>query len=502
MFSLIKKWSSVCYIAVIMLVAPCEGSKAVSFHRHEVKTVSKTSRGDPGGGNAGAPPGSPAYIRAHPPPPLCVGDAKVHVYVGEDNLRTFTTTSGSYWSDEAMRNKVRCKGALPSQKCLPVELRKGKADKEASPPLGLIAAHRRSGSLRSVLMDAIEGPVPVGHLPTEASISHFGKSADLAAQPPNPETKPADMKGFKPGLDVSPGVPQQSPVHPAAKNVEKPVVPNGSMSKAAVQGEVSARGNAAQSADFSSQLSTVPCTSVPYKECPCAQDNDRPLLWAPSQSLVQKVEAVSLAVPEQKNRDLKKDPLHILVLGVGTGALSMSVLNNCRVFVPGGLKVESVEPDQSIATVAQNLFGFKGISGVHKLEVSSCGLALDARMKDGNSANGGKYDVVIINIFNGDDTVPTQCRNQTFLGQVKSVVKDQGVVMQSVHNKELAATLSDYTNIFGYKVRKDSVSAFDGKNGSYHIIVAGDLDLVKSGTALPSCFGFAVAFLAMSVMPL
>eukprot|EP00746_Dinoflagellata_sp_MGD_P015289 gnl/MRDRNA2_/MRDRNA2_133885_c0_seq1.p1 gnl/MRDRNA2_/MRDRNA2_133885_c0~~gnl/MRDRNA2_/MRDRNA2_133885_c0_seq1.p1 ORF type:complete len:502 (+),score=83.34 gnl/MRDRNA2_/MRDRNA2_133885_c0_seq1:269-1774(+) len=499
MFSLIKKWSSVCYIAIIMLASPCESSKAVSFHRHEVKSVAEASRGDPAAG-ADAPHGSPAYIKAHPPPPLCVADAKLNVYVGEDNMRTFTTTSG-YWSDEANRNKVRCKGSLPSEKCLPVELRKGKADKESSPSLGLIAQkNRRSGSLRSVLMDAIEGPVPVGKLPTEASISGFGKSTDFAAQPPNPETKPAEVKGFKPGLPVSSGVPQQSPVHPAAKNVkEAPVVPNGSLSKTAVQGEVSARGSAPQSAEFSSHLSTLSCTSVSHKECPCAQDNDRPLLWAPHQSIIDKVEAVSLAVPEQKNRDLKKEPLHILVLGVGTGALSMSVLNNCRVFVPGGLKVESVEPDQSVATVAQNLFGFKGISGVHKLEVSSCGLALDARMKDGNAENGGKYDVVIINIFNGDDTVPTQCRNQTFLGQVKSVVKDQGVVLQSVHNKELSATLSDYTNIFGYKVRKDAVSAVDGKNGSYHIIVAGALDLVKSSAALPRYFGFAVMLLAMSV---
>jgi hypothetical protein len=342
-------------------------------------------------------------------------------------------------------------------------------------------------------MDAIEGPVPGVKLPTEGSMKHFGKSSDFTAQPPNPEKKPAELKGFKPGLSVSPGVPQQSPVHPAAQNVKEKPVPNGSMSKAAVQGDLSAHGGAAQGA-VSSHISTVPCTSVSAKDCPCVQDNDRPLLWAPYQYIVEKVEDVSIAVPEQKNRDLKKDPLHILVVGVGTGALPMSVLNNCRVFVPGGLKVESVEPDQSVATVAQSLFGFKAITGVHDIEVTGCGPALEARMKDGNAAKGGKYDVVIINVFNGDDTVPTQCRNETFLGQVKSVVKPQGVVMQSIHNKELSPTLSGYTNVFGYKVRKDPVTG-----SSYHVIVAGSLDLIKSGAALPRCLGLAVLLLATSV---
>jgi len=223
------------------------------------------------------------------------------------------------------------------------------------------------------------------------------------------------------------------------------------------------------------------------------------LFWKPTQSLVEKVEQVSLAVPEQKigkkTRDLKEDPLHILLLGVGSGALSMSVLNNCRVFVPGGLKVESVEPDQSIMNVAQQLFGFKGIPGVHKIEVGSCGVALQQRVKDGNAANGGKYDAVVINVFNGDDTVPTECKNQTFLGQVKTIVKDQGVVLQSVHNKELSSALSDYTAVFGYKVRKDPVKMSDGTE-SYHVIVAGDLDLVKSGTAR-QCF---LGFVAMMVI--
>lgn len=270
------------------------------------------------------------------------------------------------------------------------------------------------------------------------------------------------------------------------------------MSPIAARG-VPATGNVVPSHDFTSHTST-PCSSVSTKECPCVQDNDRPLLWAPNQYIINKVEVASLAVPEQKNRDLKKEPLHILVLGAGSGALTMSVLNNCRVFVPGGLKVESVEPDQSVATVAQQLFGFKDINGVHKFEVTSCGNALQERVKDGNAANGGKYDVVVINVFNGDDSVPSECRNQTFLGQIKSVVKDQGVVLQSVHHKELKAALADYTQVFGYKVHTDQVTQPEEKNlGVYHVIAAGDLALVKSGAALPQWIGCAVILLATVV---
>jgi len=508
MFTLIEKGPSVIHIAIILLLAPCEASrgKAVDLHRHELLSTSITTRGDPG-----PPPGSPAYIRANPPPPMCSADSKVNVFVGKDNVRTFTTVSG-YFSDEASRNKVRCKGSLPSEKCLAFDLRTKKSDAEVSPPLGLLA-HRKNGktgSLRSTLIDAVEGP-----LPTESSISRFGTTTELTVQAPNPETKPADMKGFKPGLSVSPGVPQNSPVHPAAKTIkeaENPPAQN-AKDKEAPKQQVPQQGGGAinpiaaagtggvvQSHDFTSHSSTE-CSSVSAKECPCVQDNEGgPLLWAPNQYIVSKVEEVSLAVPDQKNRDLKKEPLHILVLGVGSGALSMSVLNNCRVFVPGGLKVESVEPDQSVATVAQQLFGFKSISGVHKVEVTSCGHALEERVKDGNAANGGKYDVVVINVFNGDDSVPTECRNATFLGNIKSVVKDQGVVLQSIHSKELKAAMGDYTSVFGYKVRTDQVKESEEKNsGAYHVIVAGDLDLVKSGAALPHWIGFTVVLLAALV---
>jgi len=462
-----------------------------------------------------------------------MADGKVKVYVGKDNLRTFTTV-GDYHSDEAKRNKVRCQGTPAPQKCLPMELRSEKSDVENAPPLGLVV-NRRSSSFRSLMIDAVEGPPPVNQVPMEAHISgfggggSFGGSTDFAAQPPNPANKEFEVKGVKPPevpavKDFKPEVVKPSetaknyPVHPAAQTVTKPppaattrkaatgtpsaasVSParasGGSLNPKALQGHQAPPST--PSTDFSHHTSadSTPCSGISSKVCSCVQDNDKPLMFKPTQYLVEKVQQVSLAAPDQKVgkeefRDLKKDPLHILVLGVGSGALSMSVLNNCRVFVPGGLKVESVEPDQSTMTVAQQLFGFKDLPGVHKIEVGSCGAALQERVKDGNAANGGKYDAVVINVFNGDDTVPSECKNSTFLGQVKTVVKDKGVVLQSIHNKELSSAISDYTNVFGYKVRKDPV------DGSYHVIVAGDLDLVKSGAARQYFLGFAAMMLIL-----
>lgn len=433
------------------------------------------------------PPGSPAYIKAHPPPPLCIADSKLNVYIDKDNRRTFTT-SGGYFSEEATKNKVRCKGSLPSEKCLAFELRKDKADADNAPaPVFLLA--RKSGSLRSIMMDAVEGPIPKNQVPMEASISGFGGHQDFSAQPPKPALKPVEVT--KPQVVANRSqAGQASPVHPAAQKIQapKPKHPVPSHSGPPTPGATP------PNSDFINHMSN-PCSAVSHKQCPCVQDNDLPLLFTPHQYVVDKVGDVSLAVPEQKDRDLHKDPLHILVIGVGSGSLSMSVLNNCRVFVPGGLKVESVEPDQTTMTVAQQLFGFKAIDGVHKTEVNHCGDALQSRMKDGNAANGGKYDVVILNVMNGDDIVPSGCKNQTFLGQVKTLVKNQGVVMNIVGKQQLKETMTDYTAIWGNLVRSDPVHAPEGPT-NYHVIFAGDLNLAKSSAGLPYFSGLIVILLA------
>lgn len=519
MFFVIEKMASLCYLLITMFMVPCKGSIAVDFRRHEFASRSSVNTGEKGP-PAGPPPGSPAWIKANPPPPLCMADDKLSVYVGRDNLRTFTTIGG-YHSDEALRNKVRCKGALPSEKCLPFELRKsGKSDADSAPALGLYV-NRKSGSFRSIMMDAVEGPIPLNQVPTEATISGFGGGYhnDFAAQPPDPANKPFEIKGVKPPalkpVDdikdfspevVSPKTAQNTPTHPASQSVQKPSkappsrASGGALSPKALHSSVEGPPATPANTDFTHHMST-PCSGVSHKTCPCVPDSDLPLMWKPSQSIVQKIEQVTLAAPERKNRDLKKEPLHILVLGAGSGALSMSVLNNCRVFVPGGLKVESVEPDQSVMTVSQQLFGFKDIPGVHKIEVSSCSLAVDGRTKfveeQAKYGNAAKYDVVVINVFNGDDTVPTQCRNATFLGQVRKIVKDQGVVLQSINKKELDGTLTDYTTVFGHRVRGDPVSMGEGP-GSYHVIVAGDLELVKSGTtkSWPCFIGFVAVVAA------
>jgi hypothetical protein len=422
------------------------------------------------------------------------------VYVGKENRRTFTTIA-DYNSDEASRNRVRCKGALPSEKCLPFELRTEKADTDSMPAPVLLS--RKTTSLRSIMMDAVEGPLPQNQVPMESHISGFGQNTEFSIQPPKPALKPYDSKKAlevqpveikKPEVVATPtGAP---PTHPASQTVQVPKQHPYHQHQAASPTQATpAPGAPPPNADFYHHTSN-PCSSISEKQCPCTQDNDLPLLWRPSQYVVDRVEEVSLAVPEQKDRDLKKDPLHILVIGVGTGSISMSVLNNCRVFVPGGLKVESVEPDQSTLSVAQQLFGFKALPGVHKIEVNKCGDAIQQRQKDGNAANGGKYDVVVINVFNGDDTVPSQCKNQTFLGQIKSLVKDQGVVMNIVHDKQLSETITDYTAVFGYRVRKDQVKERDGPT-NYHVIMAGDLDLAKSGAAWSSFTGFVTTMLIL-----
>merc|ERR1719321_1069054 len=112
-----------CFFFVIaMFCFQCEGSKR-EVHRHELSSRSAPAEKK----MPEPPPGSPAYIRAHPPPPLCMADGKLSVYVGKDNRRTFTTM-GDYNADEAARNRIRCSGAVPSEKCLPFELRSEKSD--------------------------------------------------------------------------------------------------------------------------------------------------------------------------------------------------------------------------------------------------------------------------------------------------------------------------------------------------------------------------------------
>lgn len=539
-------FASCFYFAVAILSVPCFGSKSIRRHEFRSRSTAPADEKKPA-----PPPGSPAWIRQNPPPPLCTAESKVNVYVGKDNRRTLTTSEG-FFSDEASRNAVRCKGSLPSEKCLPLALRANdQADTDTAPgPMLLLS--RNKGSLQSIMMDAVEGPLPANQVPMESHISGFGgnveatttkpatlqpekpalkaaeftKSGDFAIQPPNPSLKEPVVEVKKPDIKVtdasSASANNPTPTHPASKTLqvpkEPPVVPvktapehaqTGTPAPHQIQphqhqqasgGSLSpnaAAAAAAANAPKASFHTSDPCSGIKQEKCPCVQDNDLPLLWKPHQQVVDMVQEISLAVPEQKDRDLKKDPLHILIVGVGTGSLSMSVLNNCRVFVPGGLRVESVEPDGTTMTVAQQLFGFQGIAAVHKVEVNQCGNALAAR-QGGNAENGGKYDVVVLNVFNGDSTVPTQCRNQTFLGQVKNVLKDQGMLMNIVHDKQLKEVLTDYTEVFGYKVRKDQVKAA-GEPTNYWVISAGDLDLAKSGAAWPQLTGFVAIMLASLV---
>lgn len=198
-------------------------------------------------------------------------------------------------------------------------------------------------------------------------------------------------------------------------------------------------------------ITPVPnCSSINTSGvCSCIADTAKAPSLLYQQHMVTEVAALCSAKARQNHT------FRVLVFGLGGGAVPMYLRSHCDTAL-----VESVEVDARVALVAEQLLGFRPDSG-NKLEIAdSMGAA--HRRAVVVSAGGPRYDVALVDCFDGKGRVPETCRSDTFVTLVRSMLNPGGRVMQNVLNRDVEEVQARYQKTFG-KVAVDKVPVQRGQ---------------------------------------
>jgi len=202
------------------------------------------------------------------------------------------------------------------------------------------------------------------------------------------------------------------------------------------------------------------------EDCECESDTHRIISKAHAH-VTKDVQEMCYTAPDR--RDLYTDPFRILIVGLNTGALAMYLMANCRVFVPGGLKLSIVEPDQRVVDLAHDLFGFSAMSNVAEIEKADPKKAILERLLEQNHV---KYDVVIIDLTDGSGSVPDSVQGPAFLEGIDRLLRAGSKVFQYVPSVSLNLTKGDYVAVFGQDHIQEIQTGMSADTGPEHIIVA------------------------------
>lgn len=155
----------------------------------------------------------------------------------------------------------------------------------------------------------------------------------------------------------------------------------------------------------------------------------------------------SYLLPACKNAATEgKDGYRVLLIGLGGGALPNHILGNC----PAGTSVETIEYDPRVAQAASRFFGLKLQPGVNEVFVDEGSAAVQKR-----AASGHKYDAVLVDAWTGPFDVPESCRTESFISNVRRILRPGGVALQNIDIGQFERTLPLYAKVFG----DDSASA-------------------------------------------
>jgi hypothetical protein len=170
----------------------------------------------------------------------------------------------------------------------------------------------------------------------------------------------------------------------------------------------------------------------------------------------------------------------------------------CRVFVPGGLKLSIVEPDPRVVDLARDFFGFAAVSSVAEIEMANPKKALLERLLEPDHV---KYDIVIIDLIDGSGSVPESIQGPAFLEGVDRLLRPGSQVMHYVPSSDYNQTLADYVTVFGKDYLQEYQTGMSREEGPEHIIVAhGPPILVKSATWVPTVRGVLTVILCIMMV--
>lgn len=265
-----------------------------------------------------------------------------------------------------------------------------------------------------------------------------------------------------------------------------PLEPTGvflQVDRASSRGPLSAPTSAGTAVASSSGLKS--CDAL---ACPCEQENHLPLKVPAEQQMMDMMKPVCNAASDDTQRTFADDPFRVLIVGLGSATLPMYALENCRVFVSKGIKIEATEQDPRIINLASKLFGYHSVPELNTLEQVEGGLAVKQR-----SMNQTKYDVVLVNTLDASGGVPESCRNPTFITNVKNILRTNGRVIQTLRSPQYEETTNEYVKTFG----RQQVKSYKTKEPNEWIVEAGAAKaFVQSGVGRASSLTF-LAFLTV-----
>lgn len=197
------------------------------------------------------------------------------------------------------------------------------------------------------------------------------------------------------------------------------------------------------------------CAAV--DSCPCDL-HGQGLPYPGMQALAEKVRLMCSA---------SADPVRVLLIGLGGGAISSFLQDQCS---DGHLLLENIEKDGRVANLSSKFFGFSA-GKQNTLEVTDGLTAVGSRPQ-------GAYDAVLVDCFAGHDRVPLGCRSTQFISMTRALLKGDGILLQNAWGRSSAskevsedfkALSSAYVAAFGDKNTQREV-VFDAPQSLEYIV--------------------------------
>lgn len=213
----------------------------------------------------------------------------------------------------------------------------------------------------------------------------------------------------------------------------------------------------------------------------CGCDMDPSWLHSPiHRQMMTHIQPMCVTAKDNTKRKLAEDPFRILMVGLGSGAIPMWLLDNCRVYVQKGLKIESLELDSRIIDVAENFLGFRTLDDVNTVEKGEYAHAVQVRVNQSDA-----YDAIVINAFDASNNVPEAYRNKPFLQNLFKLLRPRGVVVQNLRKAEFEDAVKQHTAAFG-RGWVEGISKVEGASSQARIVVSKKPGPPLSGASRPS----------------
>jgi len=157
-------------------------------------------------------------------------------------------------------------------------------------------------------------------------------------------------------------------------------------------------------------------TSSGCASCPCELDTTQPAYGNYQRRMLE------LLVPQCQAASAK-EAFHVLLVGLGGGALVQYILGQC----PKGTVVEAIEYDPRMIEIATRFFGLTASASVFKTATGDGGAVVAAHVKEGRT-----YNMVLVDAFAGGSHVPESCRDAAFTGNLHHILRKGGSVLHNM----------------------------------------------------------------------